>query len=67
MSDPYAPNLGLWMFGEQPLRSDKRVVIHHISAALNVDGYNSALIVRFHLGANLALVDLVTPPGRLFD
>jgi hypothetical protein len=54
------------MFGEQPLRSDERVVIHHISATLNVDGYNSAPIVRFHLGANLALVNLVTPPGCLF-
>jgi hypothetical protein len=59
-ADLAKPDLGLGVAGEQAIRRYEFVCVDLVCASFDVDGDKLALVLRFHLRADLALVDLIS-------
>jgi hypothetical protein len=66
VADADAPNLGIRVAGQQPLRGRQGVVGHLEGPGIYVEGHDLAVIAGLHLGTHVLLVESCATPGMLF-
>jgi hypothetical protein len=66
VADPDAPNLGIWVAGQEALGSRERIFSHLKHTGFYINSDNLALIALFHLRTDLSLVDLLASSCMIF-